>query len=81
MKTYTVVPFDPGISERESNKKGAEAISSRLQALINAHVKQGWQYEGYESIATTVNPGCLGMLTMQGPRTVYYGVAVFYRET
>ncbi len=81
MKTYTVVPFDPGISERESNRKGAQAISNRLQALINEHVKHGWQYEGYESIVTTVNPGCLGTLMLQGPRTVYYGVAVFYRET
>lgn len=79
MKTYHVVPFDPGISEKEANRKGAEAISSRLQQLINHHVQQGWQYEAYESVVTTVNPGCLSMFS--GPRTVYYGVVVFSRET
>lgn len=78
MKTYHVVPFDPGISEREANKQGAEAIADRLQKTINHYVQQDWQYERYEAVVTTVNPGCLGIF--QGPRTVYYGVVVFSRD-
>lgn len=77
MREYHVVPFDPGISERDASKKGAETVADRLQQTINHHSKHGWEYDRYDSVVTTVNPGCLSFF--QGPQRVYYGVIVFSR--
>ncbi len=78
MKEYRVVSFDPGISEKEANKKGGEAIAGRLQEVINEAARDGWEYVSYDSIPTTVMPGCLGIFA--GTKTVYYGAVVFSRE-
>ncbi len=78
MKVYRVISFDPGISERQANKAGADAIAKRLQDAIDTMARSGWDYERYEAIVTTVNSGCLGIFS--GQRTVHYGTLVFSRE-
>jgi hypothetical protein len=78
VKRYHVEPFDPAIGEREATKQGSTLIAQRMAEMINKAASQGWDFEGYSTIQTTVKPGCLTMFA--GPRTVLYGMLVFSRD-
>lgn len=57
MTRYTVVPFVASIKVGQ----GSDVVARQLNDLIDHYTKQGWRYEGLETVSTVVNnPGCLG---------------------
>lgn len=63
MKTYHVEPFFPSVSAKDLSKHGAGLIAKQMEEVINQFAREGWLYEGYESIPVMVNAGCLGFGT------------------
>lgn len=74
-RVYRTKAFNPSVAEKHS---GGENIARLLGIAIGEVVSEGWIYQGLEDVAISVNPGCLGF--MSGPKTVHYGVLVFYRD-
>jgi hypothetical protein len=74
-RQYTTKPFNPSVKEKQAT---GDEIARQLADLINEGATNGWTFDSYQSVQTTVNPGCLGAFS--GPRIVQYGIVVFYRE-
>lgn len=78
MRQYHVEPFNPNIGEKQASREGSSKIAAMMAEMIQRAAAQGWTFDGYHTIETTVNPGCLNMFG--GPRLVNYGVLVFSRD-
>jgi hypothetical protein len=60
VKTYHVEPFFPNVTAKQISKEGSAVVAKQMQQVINSFASQGWFYEGFESVPTLVNAGCLG---------------------
>jgi hypothetical protein len=71
---FKVVPFRSHVKSSDT----AEKASQHLQEVINAHVKQGWQFHSLGQIHLIVHPGCLAGLFGQTASTVVYDQVIFH---
>ena len=73
---YRVVPF---VGQIRSGDDVAQ-VSSQLEALINQHASQGWEFQTLNDVNIKVQPGCLAGLL--GAKTAYvsYDQIVFRRS-
>ena len=85
--TYKVVPFKADIMAGE----GAGKAAAQLESLIETQSKQGWLFDGLETLQTTIitpakpgTSGCAGLGAVPGQpesrnnAAIY--VAVFHRN-
>lgn len=78
MRTYHVEPFNPNLGEKQASREGSSKIAAMMAEMVGKAAAQGWTFDGYHTVQTTVNPGCLTF--WKDPVTVHYGVLVFSRE-
>jgi hypothetical protein len=62
MYEYLVVPFLGQLKKGVFNNADADDVSKQLQALINKHVGQGWEFYTINDVNIEVKPGCLAGL-------------------
>ncbi len=72
---YLVVPFVGQI--RSGGDVGQ--VSSQLQALINQHAGQGWEFHTLNDVNIEVKPGCLAGLFGASTAYVSYDQIIFRR--
>jgi hypothetical protein len=72
--TYKVVPFVSAVAVNS----GAQAAASQLQALIDSHAVEGWEYLHLEHVTTYVagDNGCFGF-GAKPSQTISVTMAVF----
>jgi len=75
MTTYRIVPFVP--SGASAHSSPGQVLADQLQALIQDHASQGWEYLRLEECAIRQEPSCLGALLGHGPTMLSYHLAVF----
>ena len=71
---FKVVPFRGQLKSSDSPEKA----SQQLQDLINAHVKQGWQFHSLGQMHIIVQPGCIAGLLGQTASTIVYDQVIFH---
>ena len=66
---YKVVPFLAQITQKDTTA----TVAGQLQALINEHSSQGWEYVRLENVETQVAPenGCFGIGAKPGFNTIF----------
>ncbi|HVW96606.1 MAG TPA: hypothetical protein VHA56_11615 [Mucilaginibacter sp.] len=74
--TFKVVPFKAKISRGDTSA----TVAAQMQAIIDSHSDQGWNYMRMDSVETFVAPtkGCFGFGSIPGTTTAY-NVLVFSR--
>jgi hypothetical protein len=72
---YKVVPFIGKIKGSGS----VEVISAQLEAIINDHASQGWEFYQINDVNIEVQPGCLSSLFGAKVAYVKYDQVIFRR--
>lgn len=77
MKTFKAIPFTASITRNDNASKVAEQI----QALIDQHSIEGWEYVRLESVETHIAPenGCFGIGAQPG-FTTSFKVIIFEKK-
>jgi hypothetical protein len=78
---YQVVPFIGVIRGGTFTKENAQTVSSQLQEVIDAQVRQGWEFYSVEKVAIEVQPGCLGGLLGQKTSYINFDQVIFRRPS
>lgn len=73
---YQVVPFIGKIKGSQT----ATAVASQLQATIDQHVSQGWEFWQLTDVNIEVQPGCLAGLLGQKTSYVRFDQLIFRKE-
>lgn len=76
MYTYKMVQVPPNISVAMKGRKGNEA-AGYLQAVVNEHASDGWEFQRVDAIGVQVKPGCLAGLFGQKEEQEHYYVITF----
>lgn len=77
MKNFKAIPFTASISRNDTSKK----VADQIQALIDEHSKEGWEYLRLESVETNIEPttGCFGFGAQPG-YTTSFKVIIFEKK-
>lgn len=73
---YKVVPF---IGRLQSGQN-AEEVSNQLQAVIDQHSKQGWEFHTLNDVNIEVRPGCLAGLFGAKASYIQFDQIIFRRD-
>ena len=76
---YRVVPFVGRLSGGSVDARSAEAIGQQLQALINWHAQQGWEFHSIAKVSAVFAPGCLGSLFGASTSYMRFDQVIFRR--
>lgn len=76
---YKMVQIPPNISVEAKKHKGNEA-AAYLEGVVNAHAKEGWEFQRVDSIGVQTTAGCIATLFGQKPEFSHYHVISFRRE-
>lgn len=74
---YLVVPFQGQIKSGGS----VGQVSAQLQAVINQHANQGWEFHTLNDVNIEVTPGCLSALFGAKNAYVSYDQVIFRKAT
>ena len=77
---YKVVPFIGQIKGGTFSTNNAQTVSSQLEAVIQEHAKQGWDYYSTEKIGIEVQPGCLGSFLGQKSAYINFDQIIFRKS-
>lgn len=77
MKKFKAIPFTASISRNDNALK----VANQIQALIDEHSKDGWEYLRLESVETNIEPttGCFGIGSQPG-FTTSFKVVIFEKK-
>lgn len=77
MKKFKAIPFTASISRNDNASK----VANQIQALIDEHSKDGWEYTRLESVETNIEAtaGCFGIGAQPG-FTTSFKVAIFEKK-
>lgn len=77
MKKFKAIPFTASISRNDNASK----VANQIQALIDEHSKDGWEYLRLESVETYIEPttGCFGLGAQPG-FTTSFKVVIFEKK-
>jgi hypothetical protein len=73
---YRVIPFIGAINSGQT----ASDVSQQLEAEINRHAAQGWEFWTLNDVNIQVNPGCLAGLLGAKASYMAFDQLVFRRE-
>jgi hypothetical protein len=76
---YRVVPFIGRLTAGSAGAGSAAAVSQQLQALINQHAQQGWEFHSVGKVGAVVSPGCLGSLFGAATSYITFDQVIFRR--
>lgn len=78
MYEYKMVQVPPNIEVQAKQHKGNEA-AAYLQAVVDRHASDGWEFYRVDSIGVSVAPGCLDALMGKKAQLSSYYVISFRR--
>jgi len=76
---YKVVPFIGTLKSGVFSVENAQKVSEQLQLLIDAHVKQGWEFYRIDPVQIQIQPGCLASLFGQRTSWINFDQVIFRR--
>ena len=76
---YKVVPFMGQVKRGFRNMGTAGEVSRQLQAVIDEHARQGWDFYSVEKINIAVSPGCFASLFGTSTALLDFDQIVFRR--
>jgi len=76
---YRVVPFLGQLKREIADMETARKVSEQLQAVIDEHSKQGWEFYRVDKVNIQIAPGCLGSLTGQRAGLITFDQVIFRR--
>jgi hypothetical protein len=76
---YKVVPFVGRLDAASTGRGSAAAVSQQLEALINLHAQQGWEFHSISKVGAVVSPGCLGSLFGGATSYINFEQVIFRR--
>lgn len=78
---YLVVPFIGQLKRDISDIETARKVSEQLQATINQHAEQGWEFYRVDKVNIQIAPGCLGTLTGVRASLITFDQVIFRRPS
>lgn len=76
MYKYKMVQIPPNIAVQMKEHKGNEA-AAYLEAVVNEHASQGWEFYRVDSFGVELQPGCFDALSgKKKENTLYYVITL-----
>jgi hypothetical protein len=73
---YKTVAFHADIRKKD----GAAGVARELEAVLNAHAEQGWEYVGMTTLTYSVGAGCLASFLGAKAQIGQLDAVVFKRD-
>lgn len=75
--SYHVVPFYAKVKTGIFTPANAGDIAAQLQAVIDSHTAQGWEFYAFGDVDVNVAPGCIASLLGARGGDISYDMLVF----